>query len=368
MAIRGNKVDKPFLISILILLIAGFIIFSSASLGLLARTSNTFSAVIINQLLFGLVLGSIACFINSKIHYRLWRKYSLWIFILSILAMLLLYVPHLGFSHGGARRWIGLFGFSLQPSEIFKIGFVIYFASWLSGIKDKIQTWKYGTSSFIILMIIAGALILTEPDTATFGVIFITALAMFIAGGGRFRDILLLGLISIVGLVGLAFARPYVMDRIQTFLHPASDPLGTGYHVQQSLIAVGSGRLTGRGFGQSIQKFNFLPEPIGDSIFAVAAEEFGFLGSVTIILLYLFFSLRGLKIAAASNDSFGRLLVIGIVILILSESFVNIASMLGILPVSGVPLLFISHGGTALFFTLAEVGIILNVSKYQQIK
>ncbi len=363
-----EKIDKPFLSSVLILLVAGFFIFSSASLGLLARSSNTFSAVLINQLVFGLGLGTIACFINSRIPYKFWRKYSLIILIASIAAMLLLYIPHLGFSHGGARRWIGLGNYSLQPSEIFKIGFVIYFAAWLSGVKNKVDTFKFGLLPFIILIIIAGLLILTEPDLATFGVIFVAGLSMFIAAGCRWRDILILFLFGIVALAALAFMRPYVMDRITTFIHPASDPLGSGYQIQQSLIAVGSGGITGRGFGQSIQKFNFLPEPIGDSIFAVAAEEFGFIGSILIIILYLFFSLRGLKIATRTSDQFGRLLVIGIVILILSESFVNIASMLGILPVSGIPLLFISHGGTALLFTLAEVGIILNVSKYQNLK
>ena len=156
------------------------------------------------------------------------------------------------------------------------------------------------------------------------------------------------------------------MQRVTTFLNPAADPLGAGYQIQQSLIAIGSGEMFGRGFGQSIQKFSYLPEPIGDSIFAVAAEEFGFVGSVALVALFLLFTLRSLKIATRSPDMFGGLLATGIVILIVSGSFMNISSMLGVIPLSGLPLLFVSHGGSAMIFTLAQVGIIANVSKFRK--
>jgi cell division protein FtsW len=151
-----------------------------------------------------------------------------------------------------------------------------------------------------------------------------------------------------------------------TFMDPSKDPTGSGYQIQQSLIAVGSGGIFGRGFGQSIQKFNFLPEPIGDSIFAVAAEEFGFVGSSIIVLLYLLFTLQGYRIAVRAQDLFGTYLVVGIITLIIIQSYLNISAMLAITPLSGTPLLFISHGGTALFFALSSVGIVLNVSKYQK--
>ena len=153
------------------------------------------------------------------------------------------------------------------------------------------------------------------------------------------------------------------MSRITTFISPEKNSQGSGYQIQQSLIAIGSGGMFGRGFGQSIQKFNVLPEPIGDSIFAVASEEFGFVGAISIIILFIFFTLRGLKIAGQVPDTFGRLMVVGIVILIVSQAFVNIGAMVGVLPLSGITLPFISHGGTALFMTLAEVGIVLNISK-----
>jgi len=163
----------------------------------------------------------------------------------------------------------------------------------------------------------------------------------------------------------VAFSRPYVMDRFTTFMNPENDPLGSGYQIQQSLIAVGSGGAFGRGYGQSIQKFEYLPEPIGDSIFAVYAEEFGFVGSVFLIGLLSFFTFRGFKIATEAEDLFGMLLVVGFMTLIVSQAFLNIGAMLGVAPLAGLPLPFISHGGTALIAVMASMGIVLNVSKYR---
>lgn len=334
-------------------------------MGLLTRENGaTFNDVVINQGLFGLLGGLIAMYITSKINYKFWRKYSLYIFIISLILTLLVFVPGIGFQHGGASRWVN-FGFiSFQPSEILKIGFIIYFSAWLSGVWRKIGSAKFGLIPFGIMLGLIGGILLLQPDTDTLAVIFVTGLAMYITAGARWRDVFLMILASALGLAMIAFARPYVMDRLLTFVDPARDPLGSGYQIQQSLIAVGSGGIFGRGFGQSIQKFDFLPEPIGDSVFAVAAEEFGFVGSVFLILLFIWFVKRGLTISVRAPDTFSRLLVLGIVILIAIQAFVNIGAMLGILPLTGLPLLFVSHGGTALFITLAEMGIILNISKH----
>ena len=205
-----------------------------------------------------------------------------------------------------------------------------------------------------------------QPDTETFLVIAASAVAIYLAAGGQWKHLFIIGLIGAIGLGVLVYERPYLQQRINTFIDPAKDPTGSGYQIQQSLIAIGSGGLTGRGLGQSTQKFAFLPEPIGDSIFAVAAEEFGFVGSVLIIILYILFAFQALRIAGRVQDPFSSYVIIGIVVLIVLQSFMNIAAMLAIVPLSGTPLLFISHGGTALFFTMASVGIILNISKYQK--
>jgi len=361
-----QKVNKLFLISTILLTVAGFFIFTSASLGLLAKEGGSFKDIAFNQIFLGLFLGTIALIVLSRIDYRVWRKYSLYIFLFSIVLTLLVFVPGLGFEHGGARRWLNLGSISFQPSEFLKLGFIIYFSAWLSGIKSGIGKISQGLIPFIVL-ILATSFLLLQPDTDTFLIICVTGVAMFIAAGCKWRDIMIILVIGILGFTYIAFSKPYIQQRISTFFDPGSDSLGASYQIQQSLIAIGAGGFSGRGLGQSIQKFGFLPEPIGDSIFAVAAEEFGFLGSVTLIFLFVFFTLQGLRVAKEAPDLFGGLLTVGIVILIVSQSFFNIAAMLGIVPLSGMPLLFVSHGGTALFFTLSSVGIVLNVSRHKKI-
>jgi cell division protein FtsW len=363
---RKLKVDIPFLVSIGILVVVGYLIFASASLGLLSKQADKYANVAFNQTFFGLFFGSIACIIASQIDYKIYRKYSFWLFVLSCAATLLVFVPGLGVGHGGADRWIYLGPVSFQPSEFLKVGFIIFLSAWMAKAKDKASTLKYGFLPFCILTGVVALILLAQPDTDTFLIAAFAGTAVFLSAGGKWKYIFISGLVAVLGIAGLAFTRPYVMSRITTFMHPADNSLGSGYQIQQSLIAVGSGGVFGRGFGQSIQKFGALPEPIGDSIFAVASEEFGFLGASLLILLFVFFSFRGLKIAGKISDPFGRLAVVGIVIMIVSQAFVNMGAMVGVLPLSGITLPFVSHGGTALFMTLAEVGIVLNISKSQK--
>lgn len=359
-----RKIDKSFLFIVVTLILSGFFIFYSASLGLLTRESVSLSSVMFNQIFLGLVLGSFAMFITSKINYRKYRKYAFYIFLFSMVLSVLVFSPF-GLEHGGAKRWLLLFGFSFQPAEFLKLGFVIYFAAWLSSVKKLVKKFKYGILPMIIMLALVGLILLNQPDTGTFLVIFITAMTMLFVSGAKWKHIFGAVFLAGVGFGVMAFLRPYLWQRVLTFISPATDSLGAGYQIKQSLIAIGSGEWFGRGFGRSIQKFNYLPEPIGDSIFAVTAEEWGFVGSTFLVALFVFFAYKGFRIASESYDSFGRLLTVGIVILIVSQSFINMASMLGIFPLTGMPLLFVSHGGTALMFTLLEVGIILNISKYK---
>lgn len=363
-----RKIDKPFLASFIILVAAGFLIFSSASLGLLARSESRFTAIALNQLFFGLCLGSIACIITSLVPVRFWKKYSLVIFIFTIILAALVLVPGIGLTRNGATRWLPILGYTFQPSELLKLGYIFYLGAVLTKNKGSLGKLKYGLLPFLAITAIVAALILPEPDNDTFFMIAFSGFIMYFVAGGRKREIL--GIIAIgVICIGSAIAFwPYARDRVATFMNPGGNSLTSGYQIQQSLIAIGSGGVLGKGFGQSTQKFNFLPEPIGDSIFAVASEEFGFWGSLTIVALYLLFALRGLKIALRAPDDFSRLLVVGIVILITVSAFLNIAAMLGIIPLTGTPLTFISQGGTALFIAMAEVGIILNISKHSKNK
>lgn len=358
-----------FLFSVIILVVTGFFAFTSASLGLLAREGGaSFSSVAFSQTFYGLFLGTIACIIFSRIPYSFWKKNSFYIFLGSLFLTLLVFVPGLGLEHGGAKRWLMIGGFSFQPSELLKIAYIIYLAAWLAGVKKKIETFRYGVIPFLVISFLTGLVLLGQPDTDTFFVLFIAGICMLFASGVKKRHIALIFLIAVIGMGVIVAERPYIRERILTFMQPDRDAYGSSYQIQQSLIAIGSGMITGRGFGQSVQKFNYLPEPIGDSIFAVFSEEFGFLGAVTLIAMFVFFTFRGVKIAIRAPDTFSGLMTIGIVILIVFQSFVNIAAMLGVLPLSGNPLLFVSHGGTALLVTLAEVGIILNVSRYQRLE
>lgn len=360
----SKTVDRVLLSIVVLLVGGGFFVFTSASLGLLAREGATFTSVAGSQILFGIIGGTLAVTVLSQIYYRNWRQYAFYIFLACIGLTLLVFTP-LGFSYGGAQRWLDLGPFSLQPAEFLKIGFVVYLATWLSGMQKELHHFWRGPVTFFGIVGAVGGLMLLQPDTDTFLIMATAAAAMFITAGGRWRDVLLAGCLALVLVALLAFTRPYIMDRITTFLDPTADPLGSSYQVQQSLIAVGSGGLIGRGYGQSIQKFEYLPEPIGDSIFAVYAEEFGFVGSSILILLFAAFTFRGYRIASHAKDAFGMLLVVGLVTLIVVQAFLNIAAMLALAPLGGLPLPFISHGGTALLATLASVGIILNVSKYQ---
>ena len=270
---QGKYIDKTFLFLTITLVVLGIIIFSSASLGLLTTNSAKFSAVTFNQIFFGLIGGSISALILTRIPYTVWRKYAFYIFIASGVLMLLVFVPGLGFCTKGACRWIDVGPTTIQPAEIYKIAFVMYSAAWFASVKQKASTYKLGTLPFIIFLGISGALILSQPDTDTFMVVVSAGVAIFITAGGKWRDMIIMGLCGVVLLAGLVATRPYLMQRIKTYMNPASDPTGSGYQIQQSLIAIGSGGIFGRGFGQSIQKFNFLPEPIGDSIFAVASTD-----------------------------------------------------------------------------------------------
>lgn len=365
---KKKQVDVALLIIVSILVIGGFIIFLSAALGITAQNNIKYSAIVFNQLVLGLLLGGTVATVITYIPYTFWRRWSFWMFIGSILLCLLVFIPGVGLEAGGAKRWLLVGPLSFQPSEVLKISFVLYFATWISAIGKKgIKTFKFGLAPFLILAGVLSAVMLAQRDTDTLLVMLSAGTAMYFVAGGRIRHFLILGIIAIIGLSSLVMTRPYIKDRVMTFLNPvAADSLSSGYQIQQSLIAIGSGGFVGRGFGQSLQKFNFLPEPIGDSIYAVAAEEFGFVGAFGLILLFLLFAWKGLRIAANAPDMFSGLVTIGLVILITTQSFWNIAAMLGVIPLSGLPLLFVSHGGTALFFTLVAVGILLNISRYQK--
>lgn len=362
---KGKKFDRFFLIIVILLISIGVAMFVSASLGILAKNEETFYSILFSQLVLGLGAGLLGMFLCMKIDYKFWRRYSFFIFLGSIILTAAVFVPNLGWSHQGAERWIKLGPVSFQPVEFLKFGFIIYFAAWLSWAKGRVQDFKFGILPLGIMLSIIAFILFNQPDTKSFILITATGITMLFISGVPMKYIfgIMAGVAFLLGI--LVFFTPYLQERVKTFINPSQDPRGSSYQIQQSLIAIGSGGILGRGYGQSIQKFSYLPEPHGDSIFAVLGEELGFVGCVSVILLYLLFTLRGFRIANRAPDLFSRLLVSGIVIMITAQSFMNIASTTGVLPLTGVPLPFMSHGGTSFMIYLMAIGIVLQISRFQ---
>ncbi len=354
----------------MVLVIVGLIFFTSASLGVLAVNPSEFRGILFSQYILGFLGGLLAMFIAYKIPYKFFRKYALVLFIITLVLTALTLVPGIGVMYGGGRRWISILGFSFQPVEVLKIGFIMYFASWLSLVKTKVKNPLYSILPLIICLGLVALILIKQPDTKNIVLLSITALTMLFVSGTPLKYLFgVLGLLAISLTILIYMPNSnfgYVKERINTFINPNNDVLGDSWQVKQSEYAIGSGGIWGKGLGQSIQKFKYLPEPQGDSIFAVIGEELGFLGSILIICLYLIFALRGFRISTRNApDSFSKLLVIGFVTLIVTQSFMNIAAISGIMPLTGVPLVFISHGGTALLLNMGMMGIILNISQYQ---
>lgn len=364
MSRKSARIDKPLAIIILFLVGSGILIFSSAVFGSLGKGVSHVSSVAFNHFVFGIGVGTVALIAATFIRYPLWRRFAPHLYVLALIATALVFVPFLGFEHGGGKRWIVLFGQTFQPSEALKIGTVIMAAAYFSAIRGRIERIPYGLGGFFAILAGPAILLVLQPDLGTLGIIVLSTLAVFVAAGARYRDLAIVVCIGVAALVLVAVFMPHARDRLITFFDPAEAPQAEGYQIRQSLIAVGSGGFAGRGFGQSVQKFTYLPEPMGDSIFAIASEEFGFIGSVSIIGLFLALVLRGITVAARVTESFGALLAIGIVSYLSLEAFINISAMLGLAPLTGVPLTFISQGGSAMLVSLFSAGILLNISKY----
>jgi len=359
--------DTVFLSLVSALVLVGLFMLASASIGLSVSRFGHPYYYFLHQVLFGLLPGVIFLLIASHINYKFWRNISLPLLFFSIILMFLVFVPDIGFYHGGARRWLTLGPISFQPAELLKFSFVVYLASWLETRTKEVRSFKFGLVPFAIMSSFIGSLLILQPDIGTLIVILASAVALFFLRGGALKQIAILGLILLIVIGALVAIEPYRLDRFKVFFNPTDDLQGKGYQIHQALIAAGSGGFWGRGFALSRQKFSFLPEPIGDSVFAVIAEEIGFVGSVTILSLFLLFFMRGVHIAKNAPDLFGKLLCSGILFLIMIQALVNISAILGIIPLTGIPLSFVSYGGSALAVMLLQIGIILNISKYKEI-
>ena len=361
----GHAPDYVFLWTLGILVVFGIVMLSSASSDLGKIKFNDTFYYLKHQIYYGLLPGIAGFLVASFVHYKKWQTYALYLLVVSVAALLLVFTP-LGIHAGGATRWINVGPISLQPAELLKLTFILYISAWLGGKRTKRQTsFKEGYLPFLAISGFIALLIVLQPATTTVTIIMLASLIVYFMSGARFRYIALTVVIGFLGLAMLVMITPYRAERVKNYFNPKKvDVLGKGYHLDQALIAIGSGGLGGVGYGQSTTKYKFLPEPIGDSIFAVIAEELGFAGSIILISAFIVLFTRGLAIANRCKDRFGQLAVIGIISVIAIQTFINIGAISGILPLTGVPLPFISYGGTALAISLTMMGVVTNISKY----
>ncbi len=361
-------VDKPFLVTIAILLAFGLLMIMSAGVSY-GQVRFDDSYYFFKQQLLGLTVGAIALFITSKIDYHLWRPLVVPIFAIALIFLILVFIPGIGTTVYGATRWIELGPITFQPSEVMKLAIILYLAAWLAEKGEKkVADFNEGLVPFLGILLLVGFLIIKQPDTGTLGLICFVAMSIFFAAGAHLKHIFSLVGLGFAALAVMIMVAPYRLARLMVFLNPDHDPGGAGYQVNQALLAVGTGGLVGAGLGQSRQKFNYLPEPVTDSIFAVLAEEFGFIGTALLVSLFVYLAFRGLRIAQGAPDMFGRLVVVGVVAWITFQAFINISAIIGLIPLTGIPLPLISYGGTSLAVVLASLGIVLNVSKQSHIQ
>lgn len=377
MPTKGKKIikdnQKPFdfilCITVFILLALGIIMVLSASAPYsLSKYGNSYR-YFINQLVFG-VIGIGAMFFFSKLDYRVYKHLYKVAYVASIIVLLLVILPGIGSGAKGATRWVNLGFVSFQPSELAKIGLIIFYAGYLTEHRDEIGRLKEGFIKPLAWLIPPVAILFFFQDHLSASIIIICVVSiMMIMAGTKFRFFLSFGSLgAFLGAMGMLFLAKqgkgeFRLARLTTFLDPWQDATGDGWQVIQGLYAIGSGGFFGVGLGQSKQKYLYIPEPHNDFIFAVLAEELGFVGCAIVILLFAIFIWRGILIAMKAKDSFGSLLAVGITTLIGLQAIMNIAVVTSSMPATGISLPFFSYGGTALLILLSSVGILLNVSR-----
>jgi len=362
---KGHEPDFIFLTTVLILVVFGLIILTSASSVVAYQTFGDSYFFLKRQIVNGLLFGLVLFFIFLNIDYYKLRQYSFWLFAATVLFLFLVLIPGVGSSYGGSARWLEIFGFNFQPSELSKLTFAIYLASWLEKRGERgVRDFYHGLLPFVFITILMMVLVLLQPDLGTALIIGFIAVIIYIIAGASMKHIGIGMLLATVFLIFVIVLSSYRFDRLKAFFNPGADPLNIGYHTIQAKIAIGSGGILGLGLGHSRQKYNYLPEVYGDSIFAIIAEELGLIFALTVIALFLTILVRGLRIAKNSIDRLGQLLAIGIISWICCQAFLNISSMVALVPLTGVPLPFVSYGGTALATLLGACGLLLNISKF----
>jgi len=360
---NSHAPDYVIVFSTFFLVVFGLVMLASASSDLGQEKFGDSYFYLKHQLLYGLSFGIIGFIAASKIYYKRYQHWALFLLIVTIGFLLLIFTP-IGVTSGGATRWLALGPLTFQPSELLKITFIVYLASWLSGKTERRRSFFGGFMPFLIISGIVGIILILQPSTSAAIILLGTALIVYFASGARISYIIGAIILGLAALLVISYLTPYRWERIKSFLDPATDTQSASYQITQARIAIGSGGLWGRGFGQSTTKLHYLPQPIDDSIFAVIAEELGFVGSAILIFAFVSLIIRSFFLSYRMNDDFGKLLLIGFGTLIAIQTFVHIGAISGLIPLTGMSLPFISSGGTALVIFMTISGIMVNISKH----
>jgi cell division protein FtsW len=367
LAARPKSPDFIIFSAIIALLGMGVImVYSSSAVSAYVNFNDSF--YFLKRQLIWASLGIVAMLLTMNVDYHVWRNIAKPVLGITLLLLILVLIPGFGKVVNGARRWLGFGSLYLQPSEVAKLSMVLFSAASLTVNQEKITSFLKGLVPQLGMMLLIFGLILKEPDLGTALAIAGTVFVMLYAAGAKMSHLGSLGLAGVAGIVVAILFEPYRLKRLIAFSNPWADPLDSGYHIIQSLYALGSGGLFGVGLGRSREKFLYLPEPHTDFIFAILGEELGFIGTITVLVLFFLFAWRGYKVAMTAPDIYGSMLAAGLTTMIIMQALMNIAVVTASMPVTGIPLPFISFGGSALIFTLAGVGILLNISRYVTIK
>lgn len=355
--------DVLIIIATLLLLVIGVVMVYSSSAILAFHEMGDYAYYVKRQLIFA-VLGIVAMFAAMNVDYWILRQWSKVILLACFFLLVIVLIPGVGLARGGARSWLGIGAFSIQPSEFMKLAMILFMARWLAVHQKQVSSFMRGIVPMLALSGAAFALIMLQPDLGTGTVMMATVMLMIFVAGARISHLSALGFAGVAGFAALVLAEPYRIKRILAFLDPWQDAQGSGYQTIQSLFAIGPGGLIGVGLGESRQKYSYLPEPYNDFIFSILAEELGFIGSSLVLLLFVLLIWRGLRTAMMAQDPFGMYVAVGITGMIAIQVLINVGVVTGLFPVTGITLPFMSAGGSSLTLTLTGIGVLLNISRY----
>lgn len=361
----NRKLDKVLLFTVIILSIFGLImIYSASSIWSEYKFNDSFHYVKYQGLF--LVVSTTLMLMISKIDYEIYYNRANQILLICLILLILVLIPGIGSIRNGSRSWFGIGSLGIQPSEFAKLGLIIFTSKYLSNSENQIRNFKRGVFPILGITLLFFGLIMLQPDLGTGAILVMSIIALLFIAGVNTKFFILGGVVGIIGIIILIIIAPYRMDRITSFLNPWEDPLGTGFQIIQSLYAIGPGGLLGNGYQNSIQKHFYLPEPQTDFIFSIIAEEFGVVGAFIVVGLFSIILIRGIKISTHTKDTFSKYLSFGILFQMMFQTLMNLMVVIGMIPVTGVTLPFLSYGGSSLLTSMISIGVLLNISRYQK--